>query len=75
MMNFLWCVIALQLQAMEGTLKSTFYIVQKYEPLSLAFLAIFALVLLLQFLSMLVREKKKKKQQQQTHTHNSGLNF
>ena len=53
MMNFLWCVIALQLQAMEDTLK-TFYIVGKYEPLSLTFLAIFALVLLLQFLSMLV---------------------
>ena len=53
MMNFLWCVIALQLQAMEDTLKS-FYIVEKYEPLSLAFLAVFALVLLLQFLSMLV---------------------
>nr|KAG5697370.1 hypothetical protein BaRGS_004096 [Batillaria attramentaria] len=53
MMNFLWCVIALQVQAMEDTLK-TFYIVQKYEPLSLVFLSIFALVLLLQFLSMLV---------------------
>ena len=53
MMNFLWCVIALQLQAMEDSLK-TFYIVEKYEPLSLVFLAVFAVVLLLQFLSMLV---------------------
>ncbi|XP_076443597.1 chitin synthase chs-2-like [Babylonia areolata] len=53
MMNFLWCVIALQLQSMEGNLKM-FYIVQKYEPLSLVFLSIFALVLMLQFLSMLV---------------------
>ncbi|KAL8582281.1 hypothetical protein ACOMHN_037038 [Nucella lapillus] len=53
MMNFLWCVIALQLQSMEGSLKM-FYIVQKYEPLSLAFLSLFAMVLLLQFLSMLV---------------------
>lgn len=53
MMNFLWCVIALQLQSMEDTLK-TFYIVQKYEPLSLFFLSIFAMVLVLQFVSMLV---------------------
>ncbi|XP_050401180.2 chitin synthase chs-2 [Patella vulgata] len=51
MLNFLWTVLALQLQNNQGKL-SSFYIVEKYEPLSLAFLTIFALALFLQFVSM-----------------------
>ena len=53
LLNFLWCVITLQLQGLESELKN-FYIIKKYEPLSLVFLSIFAIVLLLQFASMLV---------------------
>lgn len=53
MINFLWTIITLQLQSMEDKLKD-FYIIQKYEPLSLLFLAIFFLALLLQFGSMFV---------------------
>ncbi|XP_041366849.1 chitin synthase chs-2-like [Gigantopelta aegis] len=53
LLNFLWCVITLQLQGLESELKN-FYIIKKYEPLSLLFLSIFAVVLLLQFFSMLV---------------------
>ena len=45
--NFLWTVIAIQLQASQDQLKD-FYIVQKYEPMSLVFLTIFATVMLVQ---------------------------
>lgn len=51
MINFLWTIITLQLQSMEDELKN-FYIIQKYEPLSLIFLSIFAIAITLQFLSM-----------------------
>ncbi|ESO87529.1 hypothetical protein LOTGIDRAFT_127716 [Lottia gigantea] len=51
MLNFLWTVLALQLQNNQDKL-SGFYIVEKYEPLSLAFLVVFALALGLQFVSM-----------------------
>ncbi|XP_034323514.2 chitin synthase chs-2 [Magallana gigas] len=53
MINFLWIIITLQLQAMEDKLKN-FYIINKYEPLSLVFLSIFALCIVLQFFSMLI---------------------
>jgi hypothetical protein len=49
--NFLWTIITLQLQSMEDELKN-FYIIQKYEPLSLIFLSVFAIAITLQFLSM-----------------------
>ncbi|XP_052098286.1 uncharacterized protein LOC127733063 [Mytilus californianus] len=51
MINFLWTVITLQLQSMEDELKN-FYIIEKYEPLSLIFLSIFAIAITLQFFSM-----------------------
>jgi chitin synthase len=51
MINFLWTIITLQLQSMEDELKN-FYIIQKYEPLSLIFLSVFAIAITLQFLSM-----------------------
>ena len=51
MINFLWTIVTLQLQAMEDELKA-FYIIEKYEPLSLMFLSIFAIALGLQFFSM-----------------------
>ena len=51
MINFLWTVITLQLQSMEDELKN-FYIINKYEPLSLVFLSVFALAISLQFISM-----------------------
>ncbi|KAK3099019.1 hypothetical protein FSP39_025327 [Pinctada imbricata] len=51
MINFLWTIITLQLQSMEDELKN-FYIINKYEPLSLIFLSIFAIAISLQFLSM-----------------------
>lgn len=53
MINFLWTIITLQLQTMEDKLKD-FYIIQKYEPLSLMFLSIFAFCITLQFVSMFV---------------------
>ncbi|KAL3866223.1 hypothetical protein ACJMK2_043545 [Sinanodonta woodiana] len=53
MINFLWTVITLQLQAMEDELKD-FYIIAKYEPLSLMFLSVFAFCISLQFLSMFI---------------------
>ena len=53
MINFLWTVITLQLQSMEDKLKS-FYIINKYEPLSLMFLSVFALCITLQFVSMFI---------------------
>lgn len=53
MINFLWTIITLQLQAMEDKLKN-FYIINKYEPLSLMFLSIFALCIALQFFSMFI---------------------
>ncbi|KAH3835621.1 hypothetical protein DPMN_108977, partial [Dreissena polymorpha] len=53
MINFLWTVITLQLQTMEDKLKD-FYVIQKYEPLSLMFLSIFAFCITLQFISMFV---------------------
>lgn len=51
MINFLWTIVTLQLQAMEDELKA-FYIIKKYEPLSLMFLSVFAIALGLQFFSM-----------------------
>ncbi|KAL4227394.1 hypothetical protein ACF0H5_012837 [Mactra antiquata] len=53
MINFLWTIITLQLQTMEDKLKD-FYIIQKYEPLSLMFLSIFAFCITLQFVSMFI---------------------
>lgn len=53
MLNFLWTVITLQLQTMEDKLKD-FYIINKYEPLSLMFLSIFAFCITLQFVSMFI---------------------
>lgn len=53
MINFLWTIITLQLQTMEDKLKD-FYIIQKYEPLSLMFLSVFAFCITLQFVSMFV---------------------
>ena len=53
MINFLWTVITLQLQSMEDKLKD-FYIIQKYEPLSLMFLSVFAFCITLQFFSMFI---------------------
>lgn len=53
MLNFLWTVITLQLQTMEDKLKD-FYIIRKYEPLSLMFLSIFAFCITLQFFSMFI---------------------
>ncbi|XP_048256022.1 uncharacterized protein LOC124134072 [Haliotis rufescens] len=53
MLNFLWTIITLQLQTMEAQLK-TFYIISKYEPLSLIFLSVFAIALALQFSSMFI---------------------
>ncbi|KAH9515260.1 hypothetical protein Btru_014017 [Bulinus truncatus] len=50
MLNFLWTVIALQLQTSEDALKD-YYIVKKYEPMSLLFLVIFASVMVVQALS------------------------
>lgn len=47
MLNFLWTVISLQLQASEDVLKD-YYIIEKYEPMSLVFLAIFTVVLVVQ---------------------------
>ncbi|XP_060554144.1 uncharacterized protein LOC132715175 isoform X2 [Ruditapes philippinarum] len=53
MINFLWTIITLQLQTMEDKLKD-FYIIKKYEPLSLMFLSVFAFCITLQFVSMFV---------------------
>ena len=53
MINFLWTIITLQLQSMEDKLKD-FYIIQKYEPLSLMFLSVFAFCITLQFFSMFI---------------------
>lgn len=53
MINFLWTIITLQLQTMEDKLKD-FYIISKYEPLSMIFLSVFALCITLQFISMFV---------------------
>ena len=53
MINFLWTIITLQLQSMEDELKN-FYIINKYEPLSLIFLSVFAVAISLQFLSMFI---------------------
>ncbi|XP_021346055.1 uncharacterized protein LOC110445656 [Mizuhopecten yessoensis] len=53
MINFLWTIITLQLQSMENELKN-FYIINKYEPLSLTFLSVFAMAISLQFISMLI---------------------
>lgn len=53
MINFLWTIITLQLQSMEDELKN-FYIISKYEPLSLIFLSIFAIAITLQFFSMFI---------------------
>ncbi|CAG5133456.1 unnamed protein product [Candidula unifasciata] len=53
MLNFLWIVISLQLQASEDFLKD-YYIIQKYEPMSLVFLSIFAMIIVTQFFGMIV---------------------
>lgn len=47
MLNFLWTVISLQLQSSEDVLKD-YYIIKKYEPMSLVFLAVFAIVMVIQ---------------------------
>ena len=47
LLNFLWTVIALQLQASEDQLED-FYIAKKYEPMSVIFLALFAVVIAVQ---------------------------
>ncbi|RUS82702.1 hypothetical protein EGW08_009539 [Elysia chlorotica] len=53
MLNLLWTVIALQLQAAEDRLKSI-YIAGRYEPLAVFFLAMFAVIMFLQFIGMLI---------------------
>ncbi|XP_063433514.1 chitin synthase chs-2-like [Mytilus trossulus] len=53
LMNFLFATAVFQLQNNEDQLKS-FYILKEYEPLSVTFLVVFALVILLQFIGMLI---------------------
>ncbi|CAC5394645.1 CHS1 [Mytilus coruscus] len=53
LMNFLFATAVFQLQNNEDQLKN-FYILNEYEPLSVTFLVVFALVILLQFIGMLV---------------------
>ncbi|VDI08056.1 Hypothetical predicted protein [Mytilus galloprovincialis] len=53
LMNFLFATAVFQLQNNEDQLKS-FYILNEYEPLSVTFLVVFALVILLQFIGMLI---------------------
>ncbi|CAL1533661.1 unnamed protein product [Lymnaea stagnalis] len=53
MLNFLWTVISLQLQSSEDMLKD-YYIIQKYEPMSLVFLTVFASVMVIQFVGMIM---------------------
>ncbi|KAL4234691.1 hypothetical protein ACF0H5_006332 [Mactra antiquata] len=53
MLNFLFLVALLQLQ-MNQHLLTSFYILGKYEPVSMIFLGLFTFVLGLQFFSMLV---------------------
>lgn len=52
LLNLLFTIALLQLQLKEDQLKS-FYIVGEYEPFSVAFLCVFALVIFIQFLGML----------------------
>ncbi|XP_071170983.1 uncharacterized protein [Mytilus edulis] len=53
LVNFLFATAIFQLQNNEDQLKS-FYILNEYEPLSVTFLVVFALVILLQFIGMLI---------------------
>ncbi|KAL5005076.1 hypothetical protein ScPMuIL_018532 [Solemya velum] len=53
LLNLLFSVAILQLQINKKDLKS-FFIIGKYEPISIAFMAAFGLILLLQFFSMLI---------------------
>ncbi|CAC5410040.1 CHS1 [Mytilus coruscus] len=53
LVNFLFATAIFQLQNNEDQLKS-FYILKEYEPLSVTFLVVFALVILLQFIGMLI---------------------
>ncbi|GFN96762.1 chitin synthase [Plakobranchus ocellatus] len=52
-LNLLWTVIALQLQAVQDDLKKI-YLGGRYEPMSIFFLTIFAIVIAVQFLGMLI---------------------
>ena len=62
MLNFLWLFIIFLLQVVQDQLKDTLYIrvptedgleYRHFEPLSVAFLVFFALIILIQFVSML----------------------
>ena len=62
MLNFLWLFIIFLLQVVQDQLKETLYIrvpkrgsteEKHFEPLSVAFLVFFALIILIQFISML----------------------
>ena len=53
MMNFLFATAVFQLQNNEDQLKNM-YILKEYEPLSVAFLFVFALVIMVQFIGMLI---------------------
>ena len=63
MMNVLWIVLVFQLQLLKEELKDDFFIpipraddpdyCERFEPLGLAFLALFGVVLLLQFIAMM----------------------
>ncbi|GFO36900.1 chitin synthase [Plakobranchus ocellatus] len=52
MLNLLWTVIALELQAAQDDLKKI-YLNGRHEPMSVFFLAVFAIVIVVQFLGML----------------------
>jgi chitin synthase len=52
LMNFLFALAIIQLQSNEDQLKS-FYLLNEYEPLSVAFLFVFAVILAIQFCGML----------------------
>ncbi|GFN76984.1 chitin synthase [Plakobranchus ocellatus] len=53
MMNFLWTVIALQLQAAQDKLEQI-YLAGRYEPMAVFFIAVFAIVVTVQFIGMLI---------------------
>ncbi|XP_052098293.1 chitin synthase chs-2-like isoform X1 [Mytilus californianus] len=53
LINFLFSTAVFQLQNNTDQLKNV-YILNEYEPLSIAFLLVFALVILLQFIGMLI---------------------
>lgn len=51
LLNLLWSVAVMQLQTMKDEML-TFFIVGKYEPISVMFLSVFGVVLFLQFVGM-----------------------